>query len=171
MPINVQDVRRKIDNHEPISIDEIQALFEAEGLFIGHRVIRTTNGLIVALGPLLVQQGQQQNQGPQQLGPRIEITENRIRGIGTRGSRAFARQLALMARVRFGEGETVGVRGDRHLRAACRALGLVVVNKNNAVTIAWSFARNTMVMRRLPRRGPRRPVPFAPGPALEMPVL
>ena len=56
-----------------------------------------------------------------------------------------------MALVRFGEGATVGVRGNRHLRAACRESGLVVVNKNNTATVAWSFARNTIVMRRLPR--------------------
>ena len=42
MPVNVQDVRRKVANREPIAVDEIHALFQAEGFFLGRQVIRTS---------------------------------------------------------------------------------------------------------------------------------
>lgn len=154
MPVDLQEIRLKVANRQPISAEETHALFADAGLFIGRQVIRTAGGFIVILGPP-VRQGQQQQD---QLLPRIEITEHAIRGIGVRGNREAYQQMALMAKLRWGEGVSVRVRGDRHLRQACREAGLVVIN-NNPSAKAW----RAITMRSAPR--PRRPATAEPRPA------
>jgi hypothetical protein len=154
MAIDIQEVRLKVANRQPLSLLEIHGLFEAEGLLFGRQVIRTATGFIIILGPP-VRQLQLTPMQP----PGIEITEHAIRGIDLGGDRDAYAQMALMAKLRWGERAAMRIRGSRHLRAACRAEGLVVVNDNLSAK-AW----RALTMR--PARRPRPPAPQPrPGPA------
>jgi hypothetical protein len=157
MPVDLQEVRLRIASRQPISVEETHALFEDAGLFLGRRVIRTASGFIIILAPP-PRQGQLQQD--EQLFPRIEITEHAIRGIGVRGNREAQQQMALMANLRWGQGATVRVKGNRHLRQACREAGLIVVN-NNPHARAWRAITS--------RLSPARPPAMAPPPAPPQP--
>lgn len=162
MPIDVQEVRLKVANRQPISVVETLALFQAEGLFIGRRVIRTARGFIIIMDDEPAPP-QRQHQHEHQLGPRIEITEHAIRAIGARDNREIAQHMAHMARLRWGEGASVAVRGNRQLRAACREAGLTVINAN-PMALAWQRAWR-MITLRPARLGPPRAA-AAPQPQL-----
>ena len=99
MPVDLQTVRLRVANRQPITLEETHALFAHAGLFQGRQVIRTARGFIIILDPPPLRQGQQQ-QDQLQL-PRIEITEHTIRGIGVRGNREAYEQMALMAKLRW----------------------------------------------------------------------
>jgi hypothetical protein len=154
MPVDLQEVRLRVASRQPISVEETQALFEDAGLFLGRQVIRTASGFIIILGPQ-VQPGQQQQN--QQL-PRIEITEHAIRGFGVRGNREACQQMALMANLRWGQGATVRVKGNRHLRQACREAGLIVIN-NNPHARAWRATTSRLSPARPPAMAPPRAQP------------
>ena len=159
MPTDVQEIRRKVANREPIALMDIHALFEAEGLFMGRQVVLTPAGFVVILRPGQQQQNQQQLMPLQPPSPSIEVTEDALRGINVRGDREVEAQMALMAALRWGEGATVRVRGGRHLRAACEAAGLTVIN-DNPTAKAW---------RALTGRTRRRPAAQAPAPVAAPP--
>ena len=73
MPVNVAQVRFKIANRERLTPEDLEALIDAEGWFMGRPRIRTANGFKILFGQPA------RGDPTHQLTPHIEVTPGRIR--------------------------------------------------------------------------------------------
>jgi hypothetical protein len=152
MPVNVAQVRAKVANRERLSSEELEALIDAEGWFMGRPRIRSIKGFMILFGQTVP------GDPSHQLTPHIAVTEGRIR-VATMGvDRDIYAEAAKLAALMWGAGGTVRVSGNRHLRAACREAGLTVINTNSTAK-AW----RAITKRRAPR--PHHPAAAAAHPA------
>jgi len=151
MPVNVAQVRVKVANRQRLTSEELEALIDAEGWLVGRPRVHTANGFMILFGQPVP------GDPSHQLTPHIEVTNGQIRVRTMGADRQIYAEAAMLAALMWGSGGTVRVKGNRHLRAACREAGLTVIN-NNPSARAW----RAITMRPAPR--PRHPAVAGPHP-------
>ena len=112
MPVNVAQVRIKVANRERLTDEELDALIDAEGWFMGRPRVRTVNGFMILFGQPVPNDPSHPAYAASSRLPRGRIW---VATMG--GDRGIYAEAAMLAALMWGAGGTVRVRGQSSIFA------------------------------------------------------